>query len=94
MGDEVTKKIEQEKKENGSMILDEPAKLFAAKNININTMLKEGEPAQTIIETASKENFDLVVMGSRGLGGLKKLMLGSVSNAVAQEVGSTAMIVK
>lgn len=64
------------------------------KNINVNTMLKEGDPAQTIIENASKENFDLVVMGSRGLGGLKKLMLGSVSNAVAQKVGSTAMIVK
>ena len=89
-----SQKIEGEKKQNGARILDGVVKLFEEKNIKAHTLLAKGHPAQTIIEAASKGSFDLVVTGSRGLGGLKKVMLGSVSNAVAQEVESTVMIVK
>jgi nucleotide-binding universal stress UspA family protein len=41
-----------------------------------------GDPAEAIIRTAEREAVDLIVMGKRGLGGLSKLLLGSVSRAV------------
>jgi nucleotide-binding universal stress UspA family protein len=91
---EILQRIDGEKKEEGKKILAEAAKIFEEKNIKVNTLLTKGHPATTIIEAAAQGKYDLVVIGSRGLGGLKKLLLGSVSNAVAQEVVSTVMIVK
>ncbi len=91
---EILQRIDGEKKEEGKKKLVEAAKIFEEKNIKVNTLLTKGHPATTIIEEAKKGKYDLVVIGSRGLGGLKKLLLGSVSNAVAQEVESTVMIVK
>ncbi len=49
------------------------------------TMLMEvGDPARIIVETAEKSGVDLIVLGRRGLGDLKGLLLGSVSHKVAQ----------
>jgi nucleotide-binding universal stress UspA family protein len=42
-----------------------------------------GDPAETIIETARRENADAIVMGRRGRGRLAGLLLGSVSQKVA-----------
>ncbi|OEH86877.1 universal stress protein [Desulfuribacillus stibiiarsenatis] len=53
-----------------------------------------GEPAPTIIEYANENNFDVVVIGSRGLNGLQELMLGSVSHKVAKGANCPVMIVK
>lgn len=91
---EILQRIDGEKKTEGEKILEEAARIFEEKNIKVNKLLAKGHPATTIVEAAAKGNFDLVVIGSRGLGGLKKLLLGSVSNAVAQEAESTVMIVK
>ena len=91
---EILQRIDGEKKEEGKKILAEAAKVFEEKNIKVDTLLTKGHPATAIIEAAAQGKYDLVVIGSRGLGGLKKLLLGSVSNAVAQEVVSTVMIVK
>ncbi|MCP8311094.1 MAG: universal stress protein, partial [Candidatus Methylarchaceae archaeon HK01M] len=47
-------------------------------NLNVSTKLKEGRPADKIVETAKEGEFDLIVIGSRGLGGVSQLLLGSV----------------
>lgn len=75
-------------------VLLEAKNIFASNNIEAKTILKEGHPAQTIADVANEEGYDMVVIGSRGLGGLKKLFLGSVSSAVIQEVKSNVYIVK
>lgn len=84
------KKLEEELRK----VLAEAAKYFEEKNIKANTVLKQGHPASTIVEMASEDNYDLIVMGSRGLGGIKKLFLGSISNAVVQETDVSVLIVK
>lgn len=66
-------------------ILDEAAKVFEAENFKVRKILSEGHPSETILNVAQKEGFDMIVLGSRGLGGLRKAFLGSVSNAVIQE---------
>ena len=43
---------------------------------------------------AESHNVDLIVMGSRGLGGFKKLLLGSVASGVSQHAKSPVLIVK
>jgi len=87
--------IMQEHKKEGEKILSEALKLLKRENIKARTILKEGHPADTIVRLAREEGFDMIVIGSRGLGGLKKLFLGSVSNAVIQEaVNCSVLVVK
>lgn len=61
---------------------------------NARTMLERGDPAQRIIETAKSEKCGLIVIGSRGRGGFKELMLGSVSHKVANHAGCPVLIVR
>jgi nucleotide-binding universal stress UspA family protein len=56
--------------------------------------LKKGDAAQRIIETARSEGVDLVVIGSRGRGGFKGLLLGSVSHKVTNHVGCPVLIIR
>jgi nucleotide-binding universal stress UspA family protein len=41
-----------------------------------------GNPADVILETAAKERSDLIVMGTHGLGGIRKWLLGSTTERV------------
>ena len=50
--------------------------------------------AEAIITEAEKENEDLIVVGTRGLGGFKKLVLGSVSSAVVAHATCSVMVVR
>jgi len=86
-------KISAEEKAEWRKMLSEYKKIFKDKNIKIRTMLKEGSASDTIVKVAQKEGFDMIVVGSRGLGGLKKMLLGSVSNAIIQEVKDCSVLV-
>ena len=49
---------------------------------NVRSIAVEGDPATTIIEFAKTEGVDMIVIGSRGLLGVKRFVLGSVSHKV------------
>lgn len=61
---------------------------------DIQSIIEEGDPAQTILDCAERNGADLIVMGSRGLGNWKGLLLGSVSQKVAQLAKCTCITVK
>jgi nucleotide-binding universal stress UspA family protein len=89
------KEIYEKDKEKRKQILDDAQQMFKEKNIATKAILKEGHPSHTIAEVAEENGYDLIILGSRGYGGLKKILLGSVSNAVVQEVkNSSVLIVK
>ena len=54
----------------------------------------EGNPGVMIVEFVKQNDCDLVIMGSRGLSGLKELFLGSVSHYVVQKASCPVFIVK
>lgn len=53
-----------------------------------------GKPADTICATANSENFDLVVMGSSGVGQITGILLGSVSDRVVHCSAVPVLIVR
>lgn len=61
---------------------------------SIRTILQDGDPASTIVDVANREKPDLIVMGSRGLGQVEGLLLGSVSHKVSYSADCTVVIVK
>ncbi len=61
---------------------------------NVETVQLEGDPAETIIEYAKEHGFDMIVIGSRGLGKVKGFFLGSVSSKVCHAADSTCVTVK
>lgn len=60
----------------------------------IHSGIFEGEPAEAIIEVAKNRNSDLIVMGSRGLGRLAGLVLGSTSQKVVSHAPCPVLIVR
>ena len=61
--------------------------------VPFRVVLKDGEPALTLIETAKAEDADLVVVGSRGRGGFTELLLGSTSHALSHHLRRPLLIV-
>ncbi len=53
-----------------------------------------GSVVQTITDYAVAEKIDLIVMGTRGLGGFKKMLLGSVSSGVVTHAPCSVLVVR
>ena len=60
----------------------------------IHTELIEGNAAESIIEVAKTRESSVIVMGSRGLGGLAGLVLGSTSQKVVSHAPCPVLIVR
>jgi len=79
----------------GQQILDIAERAARAGDVaEIEIRLVSGDPTDQIIKAAEGSSADLIVMGSRGLGDLKGLLLGSVSHKVASLAPCTCITVK
>ena len=63
-------------------------------HLRVSTKIAEGRPAERIVEAAKEGKFDIIIMGSRGMGGAREFFLGSVSHRVAIEAPCPVLIVK
>lgn len=81
-------------REAGERILDEALKLFDDYEGEVKVKLRTGTAGEEIIKEVDNGDYDLVVMGSRGLGTFSRAMLGSVSSRVLHHVNSNILIVK
>ena len=94
-GDSVnTFELVEELKTKGKKILEQCKKIAARNNISIKTTSELGDPAKIIIKLAKSNDYDLIVMGSRGRGAFKELLLGSVTQKVAHHAKCPVMVVR
>jgi nucleotide-binding universal stress UspA family protein len=68
--------------------------LLETANMKHELKIIHGEPGETIVEFANNNEFDCLVIGSRGLNRLQTLVLGGVSHKVAKGANCPVMIVK
>jgi len=79
---------------NGKKILDEAAADFSAHGLTVETELLEGPTVEAILHVAEIRKAGLIILGARGLGTLKGLLLGSVSHKVLQHAPCPVLIVR
>ena len=82
---EVTKQVGEE------ILNEEAAKI---KDVEYDTRLEFGKPAKTIVRLAKQEDYDLVVLGSRGVSSVRRFLLGSVSADVSMHAQRSVLIVR
>ncbi|MFZ3131167.1 MAG: universal stress protein [Desulfosporosinus sp.] len=78
----------------GETILAEAMKKIDLQGVTVDTKLESGDPAMKIIEMSKKGQYDLIVIGSRGLTGAKEVLLGSVSSRVADHAPCPVLITR
>jgi len=77
----------------GQSILDKARKFLGEINCEINEELLEGPEAEAILSVAEIHKVGLILMGTRGLGSLEGILLGSVSRKVTHHAFCPVMLV-
>ena len=81
--------------EIGERVLDAARLRAEGRGIKaVEAMVEHGDPADQIVGAAARHHADLIVMGRRGHGDLKGLLLGSVSHKVCQLADTACLTVK
>jgi len=75
-------------------VVDQSRVALADRGFNIETDVALGDPRAEIVRQAEEWKADLVVVGARGLGAIKRLLLGSISDAVARHAPCPVLVVK
>lgn len=87
-------KVVKAARKAGTTILENGASDVKADGVQVETLLKEGHTVQEILKTARDGNFDLVVMGARGLSKIREILLGSVSDGVIRNALCPVLVTK
>jgi nucleotide-binding universal stress UspA family protein len=78
----------------GEDILARTKKLAGDLGCSATDLISYGEPASRIIEVAQDKEIDIIVLGSRGVSGLKRLFVGSTSDKVIRQANCPVMVVR
>ena len=85
--------VDAYKREN-QLILSNCSEIATKKGLVIQTKLLQGNPGSIILDFCEKEKYDIIIMGSRGMGKFKELVLGSVSSKVLHHSSCPVMIIR
>ena len=86
-------KLYAKRKCTGQSILDAAQEMLGETAIEVREELVEGPEAESILNSAKNSQTDIIVMGTRGMGAIKGLLLGSVSRKVIHYAICPVMVV-
>lgn len=84
----------EEQRRNAQSLVSKVAKQLRRKGYAPTTSVVQGEPRGKIVDVASRWKADMIVIGSHGHRGLKRLLLGSVSDAVVHHAHCSVLVVR
>uniref|UniRef100_A0A1J3ECH6 Universal stress protein A-like protein n=1 Tax=Noccaea caerulescens TaxID=107243 RepID=A0A1J3ECH6_NOCCA len=90
----VIESVKKAQQETSAALLGRALQMCRAKQIRTETMVLEGDAKEMICQAVEQMNVDLLVVGSRGLGKIKRAFLGSVSDYCAHHAKCPTLIVK
>ncbi|KAI3988538.1 hypothetical protein MKX01_026352 [Papaver californicum] len=90
----VIESVRKAQEQNSTMLLSRALQICKQRPVKVETLMMEGDPKDMICQAAEQMHADLVVVGSRGLGKIKRAFLGSVSDYCAHHAKCPIIIVK
>ncbi|XP_027362737.1 universal stress protein A-like protein [Abrus precatorius] len=75
-------------------LLEKAKTICATHGVNAEILTEEGDPRTAICSAVEKHTIDLLVVGGRGLGKLKRAIIGSVSNYCVLNAKCPVLVVK
>jgi nucleotide-binding universal stress UspA family protein len=91
----VSSGVEDDNRSIGQEILNSYEETAKERGLqNVRMLLQMGDAAKRIMETASEVKCELLLLGSRGRGGFKDLLLGSVSHKITNHADCPVLIAK
>ncbi|KAB2624270.1 universal stress protein A-like protein [Pyrus ussuriensis x Pyrus communis] len=75
-------------------LLEKAKEICANHGVNAETVTEVGDPKAAICDAVQKHNINLLILGERGLGKIKRAILGSVSNYCVQNAKCPVLVVK
>ena len=93
LGYEDYRKFYAKRKAGGQALLDEALQELSNTRLDVREELQEGPEAESILYIAKNCQADLIVMGTRGFGTLKGLLVGSISRKVMHHSSCPVMVV-
>lgn len=94
MRDQAMKEMEDTLRPKGEALLDETQAALPKNIETIHRVHQIGSPSSVILDTAQSARPDLIMIGARGLGPIKELLLGSVSHRVLLHAPCSTFIMK
>ena len=68
--------------------------LYESNNVDYNVIFERGIPEESVVKVSNSGDYNIIVLGNRGLNTLQGMMMGSVSHKVAKKANIPVMIVK
>ena len=87
-------KYVQAMRKYGEGVLEDGRKKAEAEGIQAKTLLVDGHTVEEILKAAKEGNFNLIVIGARGLSKIKELLLGSVSDGITKHAPCPVLVVR
>jgi len=78
----------------GNRILRDGEEKVKAEKVQVEKKLVEGHAVEEIVRAATEGNFDLIVIGARGISHIREILLGSVTDGVIHHVHCPVLVVK
>ncbi len=78
----------------GSELLAKAKRKVEKKNVKVETLFKGGHVVEQILKACKEGEFDLMVMGARGISSVKELILGSVSHGVLKHASIPVLVIR
>jgi nucleotide-binding universal stress UspA family protein len=75
-------------------LTDKVAETVRASGFTVETAVRHGDPRSVIIDEATEWHADLIVVGSHGYTGIKRLLLGSVAHSVVSHAPCSVLVVR
>lgn len=86
--------LNEEERKHIMALESEANRILDDHHVQAEVAVSNGEPSEAIVTYANENNGDLIVIGSRDISGLKKLIFGSVSEKVSQRSTIPVLIAK